>query len=87
MCMLFKDGAGYSCSVKISSPMADDDYDTSEFMKQDIYEISFCHNQVDGVQICKALTEKFKPYRNGEKHTGLSVSVVSPNTSYKFRKI
>ncbi|XP_074518808.1 interleukin-21 receptor [Halichoeres trimaculatus] len=61
-CRLVKDGADHVCSVKIYNPMTDDDYDTSDFMEQDIFNVSLCHGPNDGE--CEGLTSTFKPCKN-----------------------
>ncbi|XP_034563334.1 interleukin-9 receptor isoform X2 [Notolabrus celidotus] len=64
VCMLVKNGADYFCSVQISNPMTDSDFESNEFLEQDIFEISLCHDQNDGVENCDLLTAKFIPFKN-----------------------
>ncbi|XP_041670783.1 interleukin-21 receptor-like isoform X1 [Cheilinus undulatus] len=63
ICMLTETGGRYFCTLQISTPDPDYDYQPNGFIETHTYQFSLCH-KLDGAESCELLTDKFKPYKN-----------------------
>ncbi len=71
MCVLTNTNGDYFCTVTTSTPIPPDDDYLDIFDDTDNFEISLCHNQKDGSEICEVLDDKYSPVTKSKEHAGL----------------
>ncbi|XP_031699622.1 interleukin-21 receptor [Anarrhichthys ocellatus] len=76
VCTLTNTDEDYFCSLRTSNPIPDEDAGT--FIDLDCFEISLCHSQNDGPEICEQLVDKYLPMNNITPNAPCQLTV-SPN--------
>lgn len=67
MCMLPNISGNSFCTVNTVDGRPENDYCPRTFGDTDSFDIFLCHNQSDGPQRCKLLTE-YEPVENSKEH-------------------
>ncbi|XP_040923223.1 interleukin-21 receptor [Toxotes jaculatrix] len=84
VCTLTKTSEDYFCSVKTSDPTLDDEDYFDPYTDIDTFEISLCHNQRDGSEICDILDDKYTPSTNIKPNAPCCLSVSHNSSQHHF---
>nr|XP_020493279.1 interleukin-21 receptor-like isoform X2 [Labrus bergylta] len=84
VCPLIQNAEDYFCSIEIPNTDIDYDYVSNAFMETDTYQFSLCHKQNEGVENCKLLMDRFKPFKNIKPNSPCCLNVSHQSGQHRF---